>query len=679
MYLNHYGLQEEPFGVTPDPRFLYTTHSYRVAQSTLEHGIACGRGFTALVAAPGLGKTTLLFHLLERYSSTARTAFLFLTQCNARDFLRSLMSQLGAGTQETDVAALQEQLGELLRREAEAGRKVIVVVDEAHNLEPSVLETVRLLSDFETPRAKLLHIILSGQAELADKLAAPALRQRISHVARLKPLNGAEVRHYIEHRLRVAGYSGAPLFTREARTEILQRSQGVPRLVNNLCFQALSRACELKRKTVDGRILAEISGEVDWEVREEETSSQAPAVSISEEELADGQQATVAGNSARPVNGDALPLVAAASTAMMRLPGADSLGQSPKRPESSPTLGPVLVPMPSGSTGAAAAGPVNGAAGSVSSPAAAGQQVEEPPKPAIDVEALAFDCALFEMEAPKRWKRPEGKAAALNSPGAPMAARARVRPPSATTRRSAPPAAGRANPRPAPEPAQPVRVMGKAAEGAVQPARSGAAMVAPHRDRILYVAAGASLLLLLLMAWLLGTSGSPASSQEPDAETTPRAAITANQPVASSSVAPESSPSDRAAPDSATPDSATPDSTTLDVTQELARGAGRSSHPAVVMRRMRAGEELLHRVDPVYPAAALENHIEGPVVLEATISSHGFLRHIRVLNGNALLANAVLDAVQGWSYQPRRVRGRAVETETRIVVNFQLSGSAQKH
>jgi len=96
------------------------------------------------------------------------------------------------------------------------------------------------------------------------------------------------------------------------------------------------------------------------------------------------------------------------------------------------------------------------------------------------------------------------------------------------------------------------------------------------------------------------------------------------------------------------------------------------------MRRMRAGEELLHRLDPVYPAAALENHIEGPVVLEATISSHGFLRHIRVLSGNPLLANAVLDAVQGWSYQPRRARGRAVETETRIVVNFRLSGSAQK-
>lgn len=199
-------------------------------------------------------------------------------------------------------------------------------------------------------------------------------------------------------------------------------------------------------------------------------------------------------------------------------------------------------------------------------------------------------------------------------------------------------------------------------------------MVAPHRDRILYVAAGASLLLLLLMAWLLGTSGSSASSQEPDAETTPRAAITASQPVASSSVATESSPSA-----SATSESTTSGSTTFDVIQGLAPSAGRTSHPAVVMRGMRAGEELLHRVDPVYPAAALENHIEGPVVLEATISSHGFLRHIRVLSGNPLLANAVLDAVQGWSYQPRRVSGRAVETETRIVVNFQLAGSAQKH
>ncbi len=677
MYLNHYGLQEEPFGVTPDPRFLYTTHSYRVAQSTMEHGIACERGFTALVAGPGMGKTTLLFHLLERYSSTARTAFLFLTQCDAREFLRCLVSQLGAATQETDLAALQEQLGDLLRREAEAGRKVIVVVDEAHNLEPSVLETVRLLSDFETSRAKLLHIILCGQAELADKLAAPALRQRISHLARLKPLNGAEVRHYIEHRLRVAGYSGAPLFTREARTLILQRSQGIPRLVNNLCFQALSRACELNRKTVDGRILAEISGEVDLDVRQEETA--APAISINEEEPADEQQAAVAGNSVQPVNGDASPLVVAASAAVMHFPAADSHAQSPERSETSPTLGPVLVPTPSAGNGAAAASSLNGAAVAASGSAPAGPQAAEAPKPAIDVEALAFDCALFEMEAPKRWKRPEGKAAAPNSPGAAtpasMPARARVRPPSATTKRSTPPApAGRAIPRSAPEPAQPVRVLGKAAEGAVQPARLGAAMVAPHRDRILYVAAGASLLLLLLMAWLLGTSGSSALSQEPDAETTPRVAITANQPVASSSVATESSPSG-----SATSDSTTSNSTTLDVKQELAPGAGRTSHPAVVMRGMRAGEELLQRVDPVYPAAALENHIEGPVVLEATISSHGFLRHIRVLSGNPLLANAVLDAVQGWSYQPRRVRGRAVETETRIVVNFQLSGSAQKH
>ena len=114
----------------------------------------------------------------------------------------------------------------------------------------------------------------------------------------------------------------------------------------------------------------------------------------------------------------------------------------------------------------------------------------------------------------------------------------------------------------------------------------------------------------------------------------------------------------------------------LDVVEELPRQGQRAgtsdSHPAVVMRGTRAGEQLLRRVDPVYPAAARANRIQGPVVLEATIGKHGFLRHIRVLSGDPLLADSVLDAVRGWRYRPRTVRGRAVESQTRIVVNFQL-------
>jgi len=268
MYLKYYGLTEEPFGVTPDPRFLYLSRGHREAHATLEYGMRTARGFTALVAKPGMGKTSLLFRLLEQHAARARTAFLFQTQCDSREFMRYLLAELGLDIRNADFVHLQDEFNHLLVRECNAGRQVIVVVDEAQNLSSEVLETVRLLSDFETPRAKLLHIILAGQPELADKLASTALlqlRQRISHLIRLEPFSPREVDEYIQHRLRTAGYSGEPLFTREATKVIAQRSEGVPRNINNLCFNALSLAFALGRKLVDVPMLHEVSADLDFE------------------------------------------------------------------------------------------------------------------------------------------------------------------------------------------------------------------------------------------------------------------------------------------------------------------------------------------------------------------------------------------------------------------------------
>jgi protein TonB len=178
-----------------------------------------------------------------------------------------------------------------------------------------------------------------------------------------------------------------------------------------------------------------------------------------------------------------------------------------------------------------------------------------------------------------------------------------------------------------------------------------------RRQRSVYVAGGASLLLLLLLFWLLGSS-QPAAPAQSGAETT--------------AATPSASPGAEAAA-SSSETAGTADSSVLDVVEELPRGGEQGdTPPAVVMRGTRSGEQLMRRVDPVYPAAARANHIQGPVVLEATIGTHGFLRHIRVLSGDPLLADSVLDAVRGWRYRPRTVRGRAVESETRIVVNFQL-------
>src|SRR6266478_5579064 len=166
MFLDYYRLREQPFGVTPDPRFLYLSPAHREALASLYYGIEAGRGFLALIAKPGMGKTTLLFQLLEKFQGNARTAFLFQTQCSSREFMRFLLAELGFESQEQDFVRMHEEFNKLLLQEARAGKRFIIVVDEAQNLDPSVLETVRLLSDFETPQAKLLQIILSGQPEL---------------------------------------------------------------------------------------------------------------------------------------------------------------------------------------------------------------------------------------------------------------------------------------------------------------------------------------------------------------------------------------------------------------------------------------------------------------------------------------------------------------------------------
>ncbi len=266
MYEKYFGMREQPFGVTPDPRFLYLSAAHREALASLYYGIEANRGFLGLIAKPGMGKTTILFHLLERFRSSARTAFLFQTQCTSREFLRFLLSELGYESDGNDFVRMHEEFNRRLLQEARAGNRFIVVIDEAQNLEPSVLETVRLLSDFETPRAKLMHIVLAGQPELADKLASPGLaqlRQRVSIVHGLEPLSPREIKNYIEHRLRIAGYEGEPLFAPGVYEDIAGFTHGIPRNINNFCFNALSLTCALQKKVVDSEAVKEVIADLD--------------------------------------------------------------------------------------------------------------------------------------------------------------------------------------------------------------------------------------------------------------------------------------------------------------------------------------------------------------------------------------------------------------------------------
>jgi len=265
MFLEFYGLREQPFGVTPDPRFLYLSPDHREALASLYYGIESGRGFMALIAKPGMGKTTLLFHLLDKFRLSARTAFIFQTQCNSREFMRLLLAELGVN-HDHDFVRTHEEFNKLLLQEARAHRRFIVVIDEAQNLDASVMETVRLLSDFETPRAKLLQIILSGQPELADKLASQQLvqfRQRVSLLGRLTPLSSEETRKYIEYRFRVGGHSGPLPFSEDALLAIAQSTEGIPRNINNLCFNVLSLGCAMGQPVIDTRLVEEVVKDLD--------------------------------------------------------------------------------------------------------------------------------------------------------------------------------------------------------------------------------------------------------------------------------------------------------------------------------------------------------------------------------------------------------------------------------
>jgi len=266
MLLEHYGLREQPFGVTPNPRFLYLTPSHREALASLVYGIDSGRGFLALIAAPGMGKTTLLFQVLERLGATARTVFLFQAQCGSRDLLRSIMSDLGLPAEEEDTVAMQNRLNQVLIEELQARRKFVLVIDEAQNLDDSALECVRMLSNFETPREKLMHIILAGQTQLAEKLARPSmvqLRQRISMLIRLRPLGPAETADYIEHRLRVAGCADGSLFSTAAVREIAALSGGIPRNINNISFNCLSLGYAGGHKRIESATVREVAADLD--------------------------------------------------------------------------------------------------------------------------------------------------------------------------------------------------------------------------------------------------------------------------------------------------------------------------------------------------------------------------------------------------------------------------------
>ena len=266
MYCEYYGLMRRPFEMTPDPSFLYLGEAHREGLATLVYGIQSGKGFVMLTGEVGTGKTTLLHALLSQLDSSTCSAFIFNPRLEPLDFFRMLFSELGIEERCESKSDYLLRLNDFLIERLERGEATVLIVDEAQNLSPEMLEEIRLLSNLETSTSKLIQIMLVGQPELNEMLARPELRQLRQRIAlrhRLRPFDEREMAEYVEERLRRAGYAGKSIFKRKALREIYAVTRGTPRLINVVCDAALLLGYSRDQASLDGADIREVARDLE--------------------------------------------------------------------------------------------------------------------------------------------------------------------------------------------------------------------------------------------------------------------------------------------------------------------------------------------------------------------------------------------------------------------------------
>jgi general secretion pathway protein A len=273
-YLDHFKFEQAPFGLTPDPEFVYWSKQHSRAKAFMESTIWLSDGFVVITGEIGSGKTTLLQSFLSELDDNVVYAVVSQTQLSPTQFLQSVLTEFGFKPFKMKKVELLDMLNMFLIEQYSTGKKVILIVDEAQNLSQKVLEEVRLLSGIETQKEKVMRIILAGQPELKDTLASPGLKQLVQRVRlrfHLGPLDRPDTRAYIQHRLTVAGRPGGDLFAEDTFEVIYRFTGGVPRLINTLCDSALLVAFADEKTTISAADVEATAEELGWSEHEDST------------------------------------------------------------------------------------------------------------------------------------------------------------------------------------------------------------------------------------------------------------------------------------------------------------------------------------------------------------------------------------------------------------------------
>jgi general secretion pathway protein A len=283
MYNQYFGFREAPFNVTPDPGHFYANRGYEEAYSSLLYGIRERKGFLLLTGEVGTGKTTILQKLMEELESTVSCVFFYNTNLTFSELLTFTCEELGLAVQGGGQLSMISALNTFLLDQLSKKSTAVLIIDEAQNIQEEVFENLRLLSNLETPREKLLQIVLAGQPELETKLDKSELRQlkqRIFSHSRLSPLNEDEISAFIAHRLRSVGHRGNDLFPQSTVREIARYSKGTPRVINIICDNALLIAYADSQKKITPEIVREVAQDLRLEGKNKSLSSKAQILPI---------------------------------------------------------------------------------------------------------------------------------------------------------------------------------------------------------------------------------------------------------------------------------------------------------------------------------------------------------------------------------------------------------------